>query len=238
MIPCYRVSDNVIGMYDVIGKTFHINKGTGTFTKGENVYELPSGYQKVEYISTNTTTGQYIDTGVIPSYVNGTKVQIDFAPSALGNRYALLATYNNGDGQMSIEIATNNKFRMYWNGGGLDLHSTNNVTTSRNTAYLEYKDSKYYMNVNGTVVSGSYAATTVPNYSMFMFLDRAKRTTTFTKPLKIYGCKIWVGNEMKANFVPCYRKSDSVIGMFDIVTNTFFPNKGTGSFTKGANVSN
>jgi hypothetical protein len=37
MIPCYRISDNVIGMYDLIGKTFYTNAGSGTFTKGANV---------------------------------------------------------------------------------------------------------------------------------------------------------------------------------------------------------
>lgn len=38
------------------------------------------------------------------------------------------------------------------------------------------------------------------------------------------------------NPVPCYRRSDGVIGMYDIVSNKFFTNEGTGSFTKGADV--
>lgn len=38
------------------------------------------------------------------------------------------------------------------------------------------------------------------------------------------------------NPVPCYRKADGVIGMYDIVSKTFFTNAGTGSFTKGADV--
>ena len=38
------------------------------------------------------------------------------------------------------------------------------------------------------------------------------------------------------NPVPCYRKRDGVIGMFDVVSKAFFTNAGTGSFTKGADV--
>lgn len=34
LIPCYRKSDDVIGMYDTVGKVFYTNNGTGTFTKG------------------------------------------------------------------------------------------------------------------------------------------------------------------------------------------------------------
>ena len=37
LIPCYRKSDNVIGMYDVATSTFYTNQGSGTFTKGNDV---------------------------------------------------------------------------------------------------------------------------------------------------------------------------------------------------------
>ena len=40
------------------------------------------------------------------------------------------------------------------------------------------------------------------------------------------------------NPVPCYRKSDGVIGMYDTVKGKFYTNQGTGAFTKGADVSN
>ena len=38
------------------------------------------------------------------------------------------------------------------------------------------------------------------------------------------------------NFVPCYRKSDNVIGLYDTVEGVFYTNAGTGSFTKGVDV--
>lgn len=37
-IPCYRISDNEIGMYDTVNDVFYTNQGTGTFVKGPNVY--------------------------------------------------------------------------------------------------------------------------------------------------------------------------------------------------------
>lgn len=36
-VPCYRKSDGEIGMYDLVGKQFHTNAGTGTFSKGNDV---------------------------------------------------------------------------------------------------------------------------------------------------------------------------------------------------------
>lgn len=37
LVPCYRKSDNVCGMYDLARKTFLTNVGSGTFTKGADV---------------------------------------------------------------------------------------------------------------------------------------------------------------------------------------------------------
>lgn len=37
LVPCYRISDNKIGMYDLVSATFLEGKGTGTWSKGGNV---------------------------------------------------------------------------------------------------------------------------------------------------------------------------------------------------------
>ncbi len=38
------------------------------------------------------------------------------------------------------------------------------------------------------------------------------------------------------DFIPCYRKQDGVIGMYDLANDVFYTNAGTGTFLKGANV--
>ena len=38
LVPCYRKSDNVIGLYDKIRKIFLINDHAGTFLKGKDIY--------------------------------------------------------------------------------------------------------------------------------------------------------------------------------------------------------
>lgn len=44
------------------------------------------------------------------------------------------------------------------------------------------------------------------------------------------------GGSVTHQYVPCYRKSDDEIGMYDLITGTFLTNAGTGSFVKGNNV--
>lgn len=37
LVPCYRISDDVIGFYDVVGNVFYTNQGFGQFGKGPDV---------------------------------------------------------------------------------------------------------------------------------------------------------------------------------------------------------
>lgn len=53
---------------------------------------------------------------------------------------------------------------------------------------------------------------------------------------KIYSVSLERVGTIVADLVSCYRKADGEIGMYDIVSNTFFTNVGTGTFTKGGNV--
>lgn len=48
--------------------------------------------------------------------------------------------------------------------------------------------------------------------------------------------KITKNDNILHNFIPCYRKSDNEAGLYDIVTNTFSANAGTGAFAVGSDV--
>ena len=54
--------------------------------------------------------------------------------------------------------------------------------------------------------------------------------------IRIYYCKIWDNNILFRNFIPCYRKSDNVAGLYDLVNGVFYTNAGTGTFIKGNDI--
>lgn len=54
---------------------------------------------------------------------------------------------------------------------------------------------------------------------------------------KIYGdVRVLKDGALIHRYVPCYRKSDGVIGFYDAVAKTFKTNAGAGSFAKGADI--
>ena len=48
-----------------------------------------------------------------------------------------------------------------------------------------------------------------------------------------YLVQIGSGSTLQRDFIPVRRDSDNAVGMWDMVTKTFFENAGTGSFTAG-----
>jgi hypothetical protein len=53
---------------------------------------------------------------------------------------------------------------------------------------------------------------------------------------KIYCCKFYKDYKIIRDFVPCYRTTDRVAGMYDLVSGVFYTNAGTGEFIVGAEV--
>lgn len=66
LIPCYRVSDNVIGMYDLVNGVFYTNAGTGTFLKGNNIIPTPTPDAPIEIESVGEKTGNLFDINTYP----------------------------------------------------------------------------------------------------------------------------------------------------------------------------
>lgn len=46
----------------------------------------------------------------------------------------------------------------------------------------------------------------------------------------MYSCTISYGGEVVRNYIPCYRESDSVVGLYDTVGKKFYTNSGSGEF--------
>lgn len=57
-----------------------------------------------------------------------------------------------------------------------------------------------------------------------------------TPPCRIWSCYLVVDGKKAFALIPCYRKSDNEIGMYDTVSGTFYTNQGTGTFLKGNDV--
>jgi len=211
---------------------------TTTFIVTVTESALPSSYQKVEYIQSTGT--QYILFNSILSGDSETRTQysfdIEFAFDSWKSSYAtnIFAGFSTDSGS----------WLGYLNGvlaigiGGSSGQYFGDLDTSKHS-YQFYYDSGVCNVVRDDETTISRALSvqneTAP-FSLFTAAATGAQNTKFAAIGKIYSCTVYTGETETLNLIPCYRKADNVIGMYDTVTETFFTNSGTGTFSKGSDV--
>ena len=219
-VPCYRKSDNEAGMYDTVNNVFYTNEGDGEFIVGVTENALPNEYQEVEYLESTGT--QYIDTNFTPNI--NTKAYAEFNVSTIP--CGLYSSDSNAS------LSTN--FSSYISGGGKWRFGSGSATVpiSNNNFYTSVQD-KTGITINGT---NFYDYDITINDFTSTKTITLLRTNTIGFKGKIYRFKLYDGNNIVRNFIPCYRKSDDEAGMYDVVNGVFYTNEGTGEFIVGEDV--
>lgn len=73
-------------------------------------------------------------------------------------------------------------------------------------------------NIDSLILLGSYSSS-VGSISSLVRYDT-----------KLYGFKIYEGDNLVMNLIPCNRKSDNVLGLYDLINNVFYDSDGASNF--------
>lgn len=194
---------------------------------------IPNTYQRVEYIQ-GTGSGAVIDTGFTPD--DYTSAILKFEP--------LVVTGDSLFGTMGVMSGDKDKWRVFnyssalyfdcgnGSGGRMQIASWLPVNTQR---YVSVGNKWIIDMTTGQEKTGATAITFADPITTHIFINGGAQDKSANA--KWYEVKIFNGSTPARDFVPCYRKSDSVVGLYDRVTETFFTNVGSGgSFTAGPDV--
>ena len=190
---------------------------------GNATQELPDIYQEVEFIQSSGT--QYI----ISDYVHKQDdyIEIKLAITASGDKACFGAYETVGGVAAQCELGI--------------LNSELRGNTAPTGSGYPYTVGTIYTVINQSgrwECNGTQFGFTINNNGTlkdFIFARNYSDPTNY-KPasMKLYSLHIKQGGVLAYNFVPCYRKSDGVIGLYETVKQKFFTNSGTGTFTKGS----
>lgn len=201
---------------------------------------LPSAYQEVEYIEgANTGTGPYLE---IPYQVaNGNVIKGKTYIAAKPNTSGLPIDGANSSDVSRLEIgysATEGTF-YFWCNKSATLTEVTGLYGSPVEFEATYQTSYPYRQLKVTTISDEK---TVSSTSEDQNHTDIIKLYVFAKAYRPFSGRVyWItvvdeSNNTLLNLVPCYRKANSVIGMYDTVSNTFYANAGNGLFTKGGDV--
>lgn len=199
---------------------------SGKWTQKPNPESLvPTGYTQLEYIK--ATGSQFINTRIAPS--SGISVELGMIPDtgAMSENATFGSTWSaSGFFLMFYQ----NNIRFHSKGASVDISAFN--TTSENKIVCTQSG----ISVNGTNYSISGTGTdSSDNIVLWSVSNEGGNASNRGRDSKTY-CRIKVGDSVVREYVPCKQNSDGAIGMYDLVTNTFFGNDGTGTFTAGPEV--
>lgn len=211
-------------------ETVTITYGDYSLTQQVNVIENRP-YVKLSYIETTGT--QYINTGYYPNPNTDIYAEFQFtdkdtlqqrlfdvqAGGATGN---YVAFYINGSKKWAFSLTT----------GTAGTWTSTNVDTNTSKHSIRLNNDK--LTLDGIDYNNPGNVIQISDYEMRLFANNTADAEPgqFSK-VKLNALKIYEEGELVHNYVPCYRKTDDVVGLWDTVDDIMYENAGTGSFNKG-----
>lgn len=196
-------------------------------------YRLPSIYQEVEYLQSSGT--QRIDTntgttGDLKTY--GFEIDYQMVKTDTLNQQ-LFGT--DATAQSKNLIRFQPLYTNYSIGFPYEqwVNLTNELKNADRHLVIVNKNGNYKVVVDNaeksTISATSYTGNTFP----FYVFDANNTPGTTKASAKLYSLKLYKDGALIADFIPCYRKSDSVAGLWDSKRKQFYTNAGTGTFIVG-----
>lgn len=202
---------------------------------------LPAEYQAVEYIESTGT--QYIDTGIAPSpnfrfdmkaaftTTNGAQVAAGAYQKVSTGYHVFCAIFRSRDGLFQFATMTDSPQLTYTIGAS--------DTNIHEVSYDIY-GSKYLF--DGTEYELVYPYVFTMSKAITLFVYNSEVLEAYAKA-RMYSVQIYDADTLVRDFVPCYRKFDGAVGMYDLCGSAssfdgtpFYGNLGNGDFIKGKNV--
>ena len=188
-------------------------------------------YTQLEYIQTNGN--EYIDTGIQSTGIGlETDVQLQLTDNSHGEQ-AIIGRSSPGGYEVYFS-SSGDKIGTYRNSSERADVRVNYATNTLYRIQSKMTDTGITTDVNGIQQSFSGTlSTNITNTQILLFAH----TFNYFLYAKVYYVKIWQNSALVRDFIPMRRNSDGELGMYDLVTNTFYPKTGgSGTFTAGNDV--
>jgi len=199
-----------------------------------NAVKLPDGYTQLEYIQ--STGSQVINTGFNVNINNASLVRFVVDEVITSNSiWNLNGSADNGFN--AVYVGRHNDEFQYGVGNDRGTGITTSDASKRyvydldvkNDIYkvLDYEANTYVVNLSSLTKNlNNFDTTGLPLWIMGYSGESRKHNS------KLYGAKIYLNDILQHEYIPA-KNSSNVLGLYDIVTNTFLTNAGTGTFTAG-----
>lgn len=197
----------------------------------DNIYvRLPKQYKEVEYIQSNGT--QYIDTQFTPN--QDTRVIVDFQYVTVKNSFLFGSRTSLTSNSYTVNIGNSaqDAVTSYGTSGNVKY-----ATPDKDRHIIDKNKNLFYFD-NNLIFTQEYHTFTSPGTLEIFSAHSNGQKGYLPSVARIYSFKIYDAEELVRDFVPCYRKSDKIVGLYDLVNDIFYMNASTsgGNFAAGSDI--
>lgn len=192
----------------------------GGESPGPGPSPIPERYTIVDYIQ--STGGPYIDTGIYPD--DTIIIQAKFIMTNY-NGYVFIGYYSSDSDDFRLFTFSSSTYLDYGNAG------SGRIIISKRVGYNEIGEIEFGNLYIKDLVTGNILA----SGTSVSFNEKTKTIKMFDNNNygKMYYLRIKKQNSWVVNYVPVYDTQTQKYGMYDMISQTFKGNDGTGDFTGG-----
>ena len=203
--------------------------------------ELPAGYKRCEYIEGTGT--QFIDLGSIPiGEKSGFRIRLNITSGTGANAFGGYVPNTGNFAYLGMRRGVARFFTSNYS-GSVPVANFGKIPYGTDIEYAYKYDnvrSLFSIQTNGIEI-GTSRTSTMPksSFALFSFKEAngiIRRAAAEVAKMKLMLFEVFSGENIQAKLLPCIRLEDQSAGMYDIVSDTFFGNVGTGLFIAGNTV--
>lgn len=190
--------------------------------------DLPDGYTQVQYIESSGT--QYIDTGFKPNQDTRVVMDAQITASSLSTHAVIFGCRTTATtGMFALGYAGHKSPQSFRSDYGSDQKSFE-ASVALNKRHM-FDKSKSACAIDSNSVTNAASAFQV-ECNLFLFANNDAGAMNNAAPMRLYSCRIYDSDGLVRDFVPC-RNSGGTVGLYDMVSATFYAGSGSGAFTAG-----
>lgn len=200
---------------------------------------LPAGYQEVEYIESDSS-GAFIKTDILYDSAKSYELHAKFMITQRTNYGGIINAGNAADKNCFklLQRSISGDSGYYAIPNSLAKTANFSVNTTHgfgNIADVVLKENYFKIN-DETYTADTIIGAESKNEYYFELFRNIDNNQYFYLVGRIYVVELKEEGITLINLIPCYRISDRVAGMYDIVNDVFYTNAGTGTFIVGPDV--
>ena len=187
---------------------------------------LPQNYQQIEYVVADGSP--YIQTDYVPCI--GDEFRIRFLSSETANMEGLISA-GNDTYQLILLKYGEEQYNFYYK------YFASGVAVELRWGLYNDVWHDITINSNGVATSGNMSGTSAPENELDGSLSTLwvlrRRNSNYPWYGSLGSLKITNNGVVKMNLIPCIRKKDNIVGMYDVVGRRFYGSSGARPFTAG-----